>query len=326
MEEKRISVSISLTAETYKKISADMEKENASVSDIAGRIVDGICGLSEDMKDALNKFCHNQSIKLLSESEFSTEVHQKVCRDTAEQWEKLGEIFYLEKEDASVSDRAGRIVDEIYGLSEDMKDELNKFCHNQSAKLLSESEFYSTEVHQKICRNIAEQWEKLGEIFYLGIDTREKDPMRKLPIINGICVAPRRFHCLNPEGVEDARSAYIVNKKGLETYCLVFSSEPYEDCYIPTLTKRQQRKIDKAYMSLISKGRIEPGCYPDDMPILLIRRIHGIVPRKDLNFYRNAPIRIRNIPMKNGSLYRETGKFEPPFGAMIVPYTDTEQM
>ena len=46
MEEKRISVSISLTAETYKKISADMEKEDASVSDIAGRIVDGICGLS----------------------------------------------------------------------------------------------------------------------------------------------------------------------------------------------------------------------------------------------------------------------------------------
>lgn len=182
MEEKRISVSISLTAETYKKISADMEKEDASVSDIAGRIVDGICGLSEDMKDALNKFCHNQSIKLLLESEF-----------------------------------------------------------------------YSTEVHQKICRNIAEQWEKLGEIFYLGIDTREKDPMRKLPIINGICVAPRRFHCLNPEGVEDARSAYIVNKKGLETYCLVFSSEPYEDCYIPTLTKRQQRKIDKAYMSLFQR-------------------------------------------------------------------------
>ena len=33
MEEKRISVSISLTAETYKKISADMEKEDASVSD-----------------------------------------------------------------------------------------------------------------------------------------------------------------------------------------------------------------------------------------------------------------------------------------------------
>lgn len=158
----------------------------------------------------------------------------------------------------------------------------------------------------------------------------DNDSMMHFEIAHGgVCMVPKGLYMLdvfrNCIG-SDAGSVYIVHKEGLATYCFVFSPEPYEDCYVPTLTDEQKEMIDEAYMKLISTGFIEPGCYPEDMASELISKIHGKVPKKDLTLYQKEPIMIYNIPKKNSSLYRNAGEFKPPFGAMIVQYKDIEQM